>query len=645
MQELSKAERAALFKHQHGDQARIDAQKVAKECAKPSKKERAAQQEAQRAAKTAVPGKKTSAASGAAPPPAPAAEEASGWVAGAGVHDWDVKGITHAAESARSFVGQVVVLVSHGSFNPVHRDHLNMMVRARKAMEEVHGSASRSQCKGKHDEELLVLGVFGIARAQWLQAKGLAPDEQFSDEVRVKMLELATAEEDWLFVADSALSTSAVSSSSMIKMLTAKNAFPRESTSKPVRFVRVMGSDLDRARLGPGYHREQGLFVADRDEKSGHSSTKVREALAEGNRAYLEKALPPAVLRNLPLVLGLETEQREATKQETSAASDVAALLRISTVSEVEARAAKARQENSERGRRARVAFETLNILAAGGYWAQGSLEWVDISRPVELAVDASSYHSEMAWRWPGLPPAQYTDVEVDVMADTVLAASQLLALVQQTAPGALNFASARNPGGGFTTGAQAQEESIARSSALYPCLSKHHQSFFVPQRQARSGAYSHDMIFSPSVPVIRDSSGQLLDKPYVVHFLTSAAPNVGSMRRDLGDKAEREAEIQLRERIGRVLALFVAYGVSDVVLGAWGCGVFGNDPKMVSEIFAAELRGRFRRCFRRVVFAVTDAGMAHTFGSTFGVQVQPPTSDRCGTASVRRLVPSDGAK
>jgi uncharacterized protein (TIGR02452 family) len=34
-----------------------------------------------------------------------------------------------------------------------------------------------------------------------------------------------------------------------------------------------------------------------------------------------------------------------------------------------------------------------------------------------------------------------------------------------------LNFASAKNPGGGFLGGAVAQEESIARASALYPCL------------------------------------------------------------------------------------------------------------------------------------------------------------------------------
>jgi len=76
----------------------------------------------------------------------------------------------------------------------------------------------------------------------------------------------------------------------------------------------------------------QGLFVANRDEQSGHSSTQVRRSLAEGNRAYLERAVPRAVLRNLYLVLGLEKVLREASKhglQGTKVASGVATLLQI----------------------------------------------------------------------------------------------------------------------------------------------------------------------------------------------------------------------------------------------------------------------------------------------------------------------------
>merc|ERR1712113_311861 len=92
-----------------------------------------------------------------------------------------------------------------------------------------------------------------------------------------------------------------------------------------------------------------------------------------------------------------------------------------------------------------------------------------------------------------------------EVRCCTTLAAAQDLAMSADcvAAPGVLNFASARNPGGGFTTGAQAQEESIARSSGLYPCLTKYFDEFFIPSRRAPSGAYTHAMIYSPAVPVL----------------------------------------------------------------------------------------------------------------------------------------------
>ncbi len=62
-------------------------------------------------------------------------------------------------------------------------------------------------------------------------------------------------------------------------------------------------------------------------------------------------------------------------------------------------------------------------------------------------------------------------------------------------------------------------------------------------------------------------------------------------------------------DRIEKVLALAVVNGHDVLVLGAWGCGVFGNDPAQVARGFARHLtgEGRFRSAFRKVVFAVLD--------------------------------------
>jgi len=178
----------------------------------------------------------------------------------------------------QSFDGDVVVLVSHGSFNPVHVDHLHMMVRARNVVHEQHTSAEAPDApKKRHGRKLLVLGVFGITDESWLQRKGLAPEDCFSDDERVKMLELATAADDWLFVADATLSTKAPSAKVLIKMLQTQEVFPEKTKAKrKVRFIRVMGSDVCRRDDVKATTRE--VIVVDRDESIGHSSTQVRKS-------------------------------------------------------------------------------------------------------------------------------------------------------------------------------------------------------------------------------------------------------------------------------------------------------------------------------------------------------------------------------
>ena len=68
-------------------------------------------------------------------------------------------------------------------------------------------------------------------------------------------------------------------------------------------------------------------------------------------------------------------------------------------------------------------------------------------------------------------------------------------------------------------------------------------------------------------------------------------------------------------ERVGRVLAVAALHGHEVLVLGAWGCGVFRNDPAMIADLFQAALAGRFRGAFTHVVFAVLDAS-GETIGS-----------------------------
>ena len=194
-----------------------------------------------------------------------------------------------------------------------------------------------------------------------------------------------------------------------------------------------------------------------------------------------------------------------------------------------------------------------------------------------------------------------------------------------------LNFASARNPGGGFLNGAQAQEEALCRASALYTCLLRAPE-FYDHHRAHRDPFYSDRVIHSPAVPVFRDDRGRLLDEPYTAGFLTAAAPNAGVVLRTAPERAP-ELPRALAVRAERVLETAAAHGYRRLVLGAWGCGVFRNDPARVAGAFRALLGpgGRFERAFEHVVFGVLDrtpgAVVRGAFEEAFGragSQVQP---------------------
>ncbi|MEU6076270.1 TIGR02452 family protein [Micromonospora sp. NPDC047074] len=183
-----------------------------------------------------------------------------------------------------------------------------------------------------------------------------------------------------------------------------------------------------------------------------------------------------------------------------------------------------------------------------------------------------------------------------------------------------LVFASARNPGGGFLNGAQAQEESVARSSALYPCL-RVASDFYAHHRSQPELVYSDRVIYSPAVPVFRDDKGVLLPAAYPVSFLTAAAPNraaiAHSQPRHLPD-----LPAVLARRAARVLRIAASHGHRRMVLGAWGCGVFGNDPAVVAAAFATALRQS--PWFERVVFAVLDRQPAAPTHAAFAATLGP---------------------
>jgi uncharacterized protein (TIGR02452 family) len=119
---------------------------------------------------------------------------------------------------------------------------------------------------------------------------------------------------------------------------------------------------------------------------------------------------------------------------------------------------------------------------------------------------------------------------------------------------------------------------------------------------------YSNHLIYAPKVPWFRTRSRNLLDEYFLASVITAPAPNAGQLyRRD--PHAGPEIERVLRRRAGYVLAIAADQGHRSLLLGAWGCGVFQNDPAMVADAFGQWLESpRFQGCFDRVTFAIYDS-------------------------------------
>lgn len=262
----------------------------------------------------------------------------------------------------------------------------------------------------------------------------------------------------------------------------------------------------------------------------------------------------------------------------------------------------------SNRSGRKALAEQTLGIVAAGKYMNQSGVT-VDLGQAVADAVERTVLYtpSELSDLVASLPPnASPSTAVICVRNCTTLEACFDGAVTHGRRVLALNFASARNPGGGFLSGSGAQEESLARSSALYATQTSERAAvLYETNRRARSCLYSHHMLLAPAVPVFRLDDGALLDKPYALDILTAPAVNAGVVRQREAD-AQALIERTMRERIDRILAVASTARCDELVLGAYGCGVFGNEPELVAALFADLLATRYAGdTFARVTFAI----------------------------------------
>jgi uncharacterized protein (TIGR02452 family) len=248
------------------------------------------------------------------------------------------------------------------------------------------------------------------------------------------------------------------------------------------------------------------------------------------------------------------------------------------------------------------TAQDVLNIIERGTYTAGGTEVSVE-TRHAESLQGSRLYTpkkiDELREKLPTGSPAL-----VDVIEGTTQQVAQSLAAEGPIV--LLNFASARNPGGGFLNGAKAQEEDLCRCSTLYATLLPH-LTYYKVNRNQTSLLYTDHVIFSPDVPFFNVSgTGEYLIEPFVASIITAPAPNTGPYMKGGGSLAELEKCFERRWR--NVLAIGLAEKMPTIILGAWGCGAFGGDPEVASRTAKTALAD-FAPAFERVVFAIPGRG------------------------------------
>lgn len=181
------------------------------------------------------------------------------------------------------------------------------------------------------------------------------------------------------------------------------------------------------------------------------------------------------------------------------------------------------------------------------------------------------------------------------------------------------NFASATNPGGGVVNGSSAQEECLCRCSTLYFNLNTQEMwdGFYTPHRNTSDPIHNDDCIYTPGVVVMKTDTANpqfMKEKDwYSVNVITCAAPNLrerpsNAMNSGDGVKQAKVTDKELlalhEKRLARILDIALEEKNEVVILGAFGCGAFKNNPRVVARA-AKNVIGKYLNSFKTIEFAV----------------------------------------
>lgn len=256
---------------------------------------------------------------------------------------------------------------------------------------------------------------------------------------------------------------------------------------------------------------------------------------------------------------------------------------------------------------------ETVEIVEGGGYETKTGVV-------VELPNDKAMREGTVLYQHE-LPIAGETGYEgttsIKVLEqDCIVVAKGMLERGYN--PAVLNLASSWSPGGGVVQGSRAQEESIFRRTNLYRSLYQFAHGgkpdMFATKPEPidlkKTPHYKEHLdyhfggIYTPGATVFRATNYELFQKPFQMSFITVAAIKEPVLTPS-GHLTDTDKD-QTRDKIRTILRIGLKHGHDSLVLGALGCGAYGNPPADVAKLFHEIIEEEeFRDKFKMLVFAI----------------------------------------
>lgn len=235
-------------------------------------------------------------------------------------------------------------------------------------------------------------------------------------------------------------------------------------------------------------------------------------------------------------------------------------------------------------GKRVRILRETMKAAEDGRYFVEE--REVKLPFSFEQMKEIKLYSAEQIAQLPQIPLSVKEPARIVLRnQDTLEAAFDLHRRRKESEKPVLvlNFANPHRPGGGIRSKPGTQEEHLCVKTTLLCSLETEKAwPFYQVNLDCGTQDQTDTILYSPNTVVIRNSDLSLRENPFPIAVLTVSAPIASRMEpEELPD-----LENILRKRIYGMIRTAIEEGYTRLVLGAWGCGNFGNDPELVAKLF-----------------------------------------------------------